>query len=183
MTDPSTLINFDGCLGRAWWVVDKVSACLARSAACAPADATAAAQRRCGPVLRGHGVGERLTQAQESHEVMPGRSPRFGLRGTRRAISEIDRCSPRRCRRISAQSSTSNTRFLPARFRARLSAKLVNFRGCRALFSCRLPLTALPEDVDRDEVETSDGSCKCGGPRTSAKEAGHHASRLRTRQL
>src|SRR5262249_58119366 len=43
-----------------------------------------------------------------------------------RAICESDIRSARRSRRISAQSSTPNTRFLPARFRARLSAKLVN---------------------------------------------------------
>jgi hypothetical protein len=43
-----------------------------------------------------------------------------------RAICEIDILSTRCNRRISAQSSTPNTRFLPARYRARLSAKLVN---------------------------------------------------------
>jgi hypothetical protein len=43
-----------------------------------------------------------------------------------RAICEIDMFSARCNRRTSAQSSTPNTRFLPARRRARLSAKLVN---------------------------------------------------------
>jgi hypothetical protein len=46
---------------------------------------------------------------------------------TTRAISEIDNRSDRRNRRISAQSSTLNTRFLPGP-QPRLSRKLVNFQ-------------------------------------------------------
>jgi len=45
-----------------------------------------------------------------------------------RAISEIAKPSARRSRRISAQSSTPNTRFLPGSTPARVSGKLVNFR-------------------------------------------------------
>jgi hypothetical protein len=45
-----------------------------------------------------------------------------------RAISEIDNPSDRRNRRISAQSSTLNTRFLPASNRVRVSGKLVKIR-------------------------------------------------------
>jgi hypothetical protein len=45
-----------------------------------------------------------------------------------RAICEIDICSARRNRRISAQSSTLNTHFLPGSVRARLSARVVKFR-------------------------------------------------------
>jgi hypothetical protein len=45
-----------------------------------------------------------------------------------RAISEIDKPSARRNRRISAQSSTPNTYFLPNSVRARVSGKLVNFQ-------------------------------------------------------
>jgi len=44
------------------------------------------------------------------------------------AICEIDICSARRNRRISAQSSTFNTRFLLTRCRARLSAEVINFQ-------------------------------------------------------
>jgi hypothetical protein len=43
-------------------------------------------------------------------------------------------------RRISAQSSTFSTCFLPGSTRARVSGKLVNF-SCRALFSIGLPST------------------------------------------
>jgi hypothetical protein len=49
-----------------------------------------------------------------------------------RAISEIDNSSDRRNRRISAQSSTLNTRFLPGSVPARVSGKLVSFRLPRA---------------------------------------------------
>jgi hypothetical protein len=43
-----------------------------------------------------------------------------------RAISEIDNCSARRSRWISAQSSTLSTRFLPSSTRARVSGKPVS---------------------------------------------------------
>jgi hypothetical protein len=45
-----------------------------------------------------------------------------------RATCEIDNPSDRRNRRISAQSSTFSTYFLPDSTRARLSAQVVNFR-------------------------------------------------------
>jgi hypothetical protein len=45
-----------------------------------------------------------------------------------RAISEIDNPSDRCNRRISAQSSTLNTRFLPDSNRVRVSGKLVKIR-------------------------------------------------------
>jgi len=45
-----------------------------------------------------------------------------------RATSEIDTPSDRCNRRISAQSSTLNTRFLPGSVQPRLSRKLVNFQ-------------------------------------------------------
>jgi hypothetical protein len=45
-----------------------------------------------------------------------------------RAISEIDIFSARRSRRISAQSSTLNTLFLPDSVRARVSARVVRIR-------------------------------------------------------
>ena len=45
-----------------------------------------------------------------------------------RAISEIGICSARLSRRISAQSSTLSTCFLPGSARARVSGKLVSFR-------------------------------------------------------
>jgi len=45
-----------------------------------------------------------------------------------RAISEIGIPSARRSRRISAQSSTPNTRFLPGSVHARVPGKLVNFQ-------------------------------------------------------
>jgi len=45
-----------------------------------------------------------------------------------RAISEIAMPSARRSRRISAQSSTPNTRFLPGSAGARVSWKLVNLQ-------------------------------------------------------
>lgn len=44
-----------------------------------------------------------------------------------RAISEIDICSAR-CNRVSAQSSTLNTHFLPGSVKAKLSAQVVSFR-------------------------------------------------------
>jgi hypothetical protein len=49
------------------------------------------------------------------------------IRSTR-AISEIDIRSARRSRRISAQSSTLNTHFLPDSVRARVTRKVVNIR-------------------------------------------------------
>jgi hypothetical protein len=45
-----------------------------------------------------------------------------------RAISEIDIRSARHSRRISAQSSTLNTHFLPGSVRARVIRKVVSFR-------------------------------------------------------
>jgi hypothetical protein len=45
-----------------------------------------------------------------------------------RAISEIDSFSARRNRRISAQSSTLNTHFLPGSIQARVIRKVVSFR-------------------------------------------------------
>jgi len=45
-----------------------------------------------------------------------------------RATSEIDTRSDRHNRRISAQSSTLNTRFLPGSTEHRVPGKLVNFR-------------------------------------------------------
>jgi hypothetical protein len=45
-----------------------------------------------------------------------------------RAIPEIDISSARCNRRISAQSSTLSTYFLPGSARARVSAQVVNFR-------------------------------------------------------
>ena len=42
--------------------------------------------------------------------------------------SEIDNCSDRRNRRISAQSSTLNTRFLPGSSEPRVSRKLVKIQ-------------------------------------------------------
>ena len=56
----------------------------------------------------------------------------FLARPTTRAICEFDIPSDRRKRRISAQSSTSNTRFLPCSVGARVSGKLVNFQLPRA---------------------------------------------------
>jgi hypothetical protein len=54
-----------------------------------------------------------------------------------RAICAIGNRSARRNRRISAQSSTTNTRFLPARARAKLTAKLVNFQMPRPVHFSR----------------------------------------------
>jgi hypothetical protein len=48
-----------------------------------------------------------------------------------RAICEIGIRSARRSRRISAQSSTINTHFLPGSDRARLSAQVIRFRAPR----------------------------------------------------
>jgi hypothetical protein len=45
-----------------------------------------------------------------------------------RATSEIDNPSARHSRRISAQSSTPNTRFLPSSVQTRVSGKLVNIQ-------------------------------------------------------
>ncbi|GFG52463.1 hypothetical protein MAGR_39040 [Mycolicibacterium agri] len=45
-----------------------------------------------------------------------------------RATSEIDNCSDRRNRRLSAQSSTLNTRFLPGSPEPRVSRKLVKIQ-------------------------------------------------------
>ena len=56
----------------------------------------------------------------------------FLARPMTRAICEIDMASGRRKRRISAQSSTPNTRFLPCSVQARVSGKLVNFQLPRA---------------------------------------------------
>jgi len=58
-----------------------------------------------------------------------------------RAISEIDTSSDLRSRRISAQSSTISTRFLPGSTRARVTGQLVNFPPCRTVVSIQLPPT------------------------------------------
>ena len=65
-----------------------------------------------------------------------------------RAISEIAMPSARRSRRISAQSSTPNTRFLPGSVQARVSRKLVNFQlPCRGQYSLAVdnrPVSSAP---------------------------------------
>ena len=65
-----------------------------------------------------------------------------------RAIREIDICSARRNRRISAQSSTLNTHFLPGSVRARLSARVVrsgrtqSWRGTERNARCQRKIVA-----------------------------------------
>jgi hypothetical protein len=67
-----------------------------------------------------------------------------------RAISEIGMPSARRSRRISAQSSTSNTCFLPSSIQARVLGKLVKFSVAArwSVFSCRRQLCPSPSAAD-----------------------------------
>src|SRR6185437_14622412 len=67
---------------------------------------------------------------------------------TTRATSEIDICSARCNRRISAQSSTLNTHFLPGSDRARLSAQVVNFRVPRPVQFSRAVDTSMLRCAD-----------------------------------
>jgi hypothetical protein len=73
-----------------------------------------------------------VTQTTRGFSLFNAALTVFLARPIAREICEIDIPSDRRSRRISAQSSTSNARFLPCSVRARVSGKLVNSQLPRA---------------------------------------------------